>query len=610
MLIDDGLLRSEDEHWEAVGDLSEVPRAAVDPAPARDASRPARGRRAARARAGGGRGQRLPPRRGRGARLGRGASPASPRASPRLVRKELIAPVPGDVRGRGRVRVPAPVDPRRGVRRAAEAGSRRPARRYVAWLESRAGEVEELLGYHLEQAFRYRSELGTISAHDAELGARASRPARPPRARRALARGDMSAAVELLDRALALRDDESGLESCPSSGPPSGSRASSPAPRKCSPRCRSGRGGRGSPGSRSPGSSSAQRSSSSAIPSETDELLEEIEACRRGARRARRRSCARRRVDADRAALRPLEGAGRPWRGVVEPSARTCPSRRRPAAGGDDPGTARLRGLVGPTPVSERSRVCEAILAESGGDPLIDASVARYLAPLEARLGRFTRGARVRRRARAIVRGVRHALLGRPRPPSPTATSRCSPGDYEAAERELRKGWLALEEIGERGYSSSVAAFLGRALYAQGRLDEAEEIALHAQERAAPDDLWSQALALGTRAKVLARRGSHAEGELLAREAVARVEPRTRSTSTGRRCSTSPRCSCWPGWTPTRRRARRLRSSSSSGRGTRSRRPRARGARARRRAALPGPRKTEAVEHREIDARQARSAGT
>ena len=46
-------------------------------------------------------------------------------------------------------------------------------------------------------------------------------------------------------------------------------------------------------------------------------------------------------------------------------------------------------------------------------------------------------------------------------------------GDYEAAERELRDGSEALERMGERGYRSSVAAFRARALYGQGRLNEA-----------------------------------------------------------------------------------------------------------------------------------------
>jgi tetratricopeptide (TPR) repeat protein len=74
--------------------------------------------------------------------------------------------------------------------------------------------------------------------------------------------------------------------------------------------------------------------------------------------------------------------------------------------------------------------------------------------------------------------------------------------------------------MGERGYLSTVAAFLAQTLYGQGRLDEADDLARRAQASAAPDDLWSQVLSRGTRAKVGASRGAHEEAERYAREAV------------------------------------------------------------------------------------------
>jgi hypothetical protein len=92
--------------------------------------------------------------------------------------------------------------------------------------------------------------------------------------------------------------------------------------------------------------------------------------------------------------------------------------------------------------------------------------------------------------------------------------------DYRSARIELRAGLDALEEMGERGYGSSVAAFLAQALYGEGRLDEADDLARRAQANASPDDLWSQVLSRGTRAKVGASRGAHEEAERHAREAV------------------------------------------------------------------------------------------
>jgi predicted ATPase len=73
--------------------------------------------------------------------------------------------------------------------------------RFAAWLEGkareRAPEYEEVLGYHLEQAYHYRVELGSVEQRDRELGARAADKLASA-ARRARARGDYPAAVNLL----------------------------------------------------------------------------------------------------------------------------------------------------------------------------------------------------------------------------------------------------------------------------------------------------------------------------------------------------------------------------------------------------------------------------
>jgi class 3 adenylate cyclase len=81
--------------------------------------------------------------------------------------------------------------------------------RYADWLEraagERAGEYDEMLGYHLERAHRYRSELGTLDERGRELGVRAARRLGSSGGR-ALARGDTRAAVGLLERAVVLLD--------------------------------------------------------------------------------------------------------------------------------------------------------------------------------------------------------------------------------------------------------------------------------------------------------------------------------------------------------------------------------------------------------------------
>ena len=71
---------------------------------------------------------------------------------------------------------------------------------------------------------------------------------------------------------------------------------------------------------------------------------------------------------------------------------------------------------------------------------------------------------------------------------------------------------------------STLAGKLAQALYALDRLEEADTWAGRASELGASDDAFTQTLWRQVRAKVLARRGEHAEAGRLAREAVAICE--------------------------------------------------------------------------------------
>lgn len=79
--------------------------------------------------------------------------------------------------------------------------------RFAGWLENKASdrvaEVEEILGYHLEQGYVHRRELGPLNDSDHSLGQRAARHLASA-GRRAMGRGDMRAASALLQRAQAL----------------------------------------------------------------------------------------------------------------------------------------------------------------------------------------------------------------------------------------------------------------------------------------------------------------------------------------------------------------------------------------------------------------------
>jgi ATP/maltotriose-dependent transcriptional regulator MalT len=93
-------------------------------------------------------------------------------------------------------------------------------------------------------------------------------------------------------------------------------------------------------------------------------------------------------------------------------------------------------------------------------------------------------------------------------------------GDPAAAEASLRSGFEALQQMGEQAFLSTTAAFLARAVLAQERIDEAEDLAQLSARLTAPGDLLTQVLWRGVQSRILARRGQLDAAERLAREAV------------------------------------------------------------------------------------------
>jgi class 3 adenylate cyclase/tetratricopeptide (TPR) repeat protein len=136
-------------------------------------------------------------------------SPDEPQVSPRLaalVRKELIRPDQPLLPAEDGFRFCHLL-----VRDAAYDALPKAARaelhaRFADWLDEHGGslvEGDEIVGYHLQQAYRYHGELGTSNAETERLGERAA--ARLAAAgRRAAIRGDYHAVVNLFERALAL----------------------------------------------------------------------------------------------------------------------------------------------------------------------------------------------------------------------------------------------------------------------------------------------------------------------------------------------------------------------------------------------------------------------
>jgi class 3 adenylate cyclase/tetratricopeptide (TPR) repeat protein len=93
-------------------------------------------------------------------------------------------------------------------------------------------------------------------------------------------------------------------------------------------------------------------------------------------------------------------------------------------------------------------------------------------------------------------------------------------GDDATAAEYLRRACDAYEGGGNTPVLSTYAPLLGRLLCALGRYDEAEPLAAKGRDLGDPEDVLTQALWRGTEALVQSHRGAHAEAERLAREAV------------------------------------------------------------------------------------------
>jgi ATP/maltotriose-dependent transcriptional regulator MalT len=97
-------------------------------------------------------------------------------------------------------------------------------------------------------------------------------------------------------------------------------------------------------------------------------------------------------------------------------------------------------------------------------------------------------------------------------------------GQPELAEAPLRADVETLSSMSEGAALATTTALLAQAVYAQGRIGEADELCRMSHHRAAPEDTVTQVIWRGVQAKILALRGRCEEAEALARSAVALVE--------------------------------------------------------------------------------------
>ena len=436
-----------------------------------------------------------------------------------LVRKELVRPDRAQLAGDDAFRFRHLL-----IRDAAYDGLPKAARaelheRFAVWLETHGGELielDEILGYHLEQAHRYRTELGIGGDETERLALRAAERLGGA-AERAALRQDATAAVALYERSVALIPD--GQETFErrlrlirvrmDSGDLDGARRDADmllertwrdadGPREMRARL-----------ARANVVFNLEGTTGAELQPLAEESLELFSTLGDDAGLC----------DAWWAVMLVEHGALR-WRGAMMAMERMAEHAGRI---GDRLRISEASGIVlaaymyGPFPVEEAIAWCEAHPSEHPFYPAI-------LAQLEGMRGNFGRARELFRFARERSRERGQLLMAAVVAMGETEIELYA-GDAQRASEVALDGVDELGRLGEKGWLSTVAGHGAQALYQLGRDKEAWRLTEAAAEAGATDDVITQMLILQVRAKILARRGEHAEAERLAREAVAWAEP-------------------------------------------------------------------------------------
>jgi class 3 adenylate cyclase/tetratricopeptide (TPR) repeat protein len=196
----------------------------------------------------------------------------------------------------------------------------------------------------------------------------------------------------------------------------------------------------------------------------------------------------------------------------------------------DAVGSVKLRGeaiywlalvlLWGPTPVDDALRECEELVAIAEEYQLPHSELLVAQGTLMALTGDFDRGRELtsagRQQMLELGQRVQFSAISQP-----VALLELLAGDAPAAERILTEADEILTPTGERGYLSTVCALRGLAVERQGRYDEAEALADRGRELGDEGDLITQIYWRVTKAKVLHARGERDEARRLATETLA-----------------------------------------------------------------------------------------
>src|SRR5713226_844613 len=389
--------------------------------------------------------------------------------------------------------------------------------RFANWLEAHSAEFEEIVGYHLEQAFRYRATLGRVAEGERRLATRAGERLATA-GRRAFTRGDMSAAANLLGRAVSLLppDEPVRLELLTKLG---------------SAFARIGQLNRADSVL---GEAIAAAAAAGDVCLKLRARIERLSwhiwtdpASKDEARQVAQRAISLFEEHGDELGLAKawhlLGDVAATWGASEEALERALLYARR---GGDQREAGDILWWLGvafhfgPTRAEEGIRRCEEILAQAKHDRTLEAGMLGILGGLSAMRGSFAAGRELFARGISILEELGLKLRMATRRTVSGAIELLA-GDPAAAERELRWGYDRLEAMGEKIDLPGIAGQLAEALYRQGRYDEADRFAdIGAQVGPAAIRIRYR----NPRAKLLARRSQFERAESLAREMVRLAE--------------------------------------------------------------------------------------
>ncbi len=397
---------------------------------------------------------------------------------------------------------------------------------FGSWLgevgASRLAELEEILAFHFEQAFRLWSELGAVDDERRALGERAGRLLAGA-GRRAYERSDLPAATSLLGRAAGLLppDDEERLRLLIDLGDALRARGDfeRAAAVLVEARTRAAATGRSAIEAHAELERLLVRTTTDSA-SGIDELVRAATAIA---------------DDPDagqdlvaRAKALHLLGIWH-WNALDSGRAAEYLVRARKTAEQAEAPTVRrqaqlglaLTFLTGPMPVPDALAAIGALLEAARGDRRAEAMLLTYAGALESLRGRFDEARSLLARGAQQLDDLGHRVLRAAGDFAPLAE--LIAGDAVSAERIARSALETLTAVGERANAALVAWALAEALHRQGRDGEAEEQLAFAA-RVEPEALLIHARVDATRARVLARRGETAAAVELARKTIALLE--------------------------------------------------------------------------------------